>query len=61
MVNTDAIPDNTFFVKGDGDGTNKLQFRLSGLTTGSTHVLTVPDASCALVCLNASQVLTNKT
>ena len=42
-VNSDTIPDNLLFVKDDVDGTKKLQFQLSGITTGTTRVLTVPD------------------
>ena len=60
-VNTDALPDNTLFIKDDGDGTKKMQFQLSGLTTGSTVVLTVPNASTTIVGTDSTQTLTNKT
>ena len=60
-VNTDALPDNTLFIKDDIDGTKKMQFQLSGLTGNSTVTLTVPNASTTIVGTDVSQTLTNKT
>ena len=60
-INTDAIPDNTLFIKDDLDGTKKMQFQLSGLTAGNTRILTVPNASTTIVGTDVSQTLTNKT
>lgn len=37
--------DNTLIFSDDGDTTKKMQFQLSGITTGTTRTLTVPDAS----------------
>ena len=44
-INIDAIPDNILFFKDESDGTKKLQFQLSSITTGQTRTLTVPDYS----------------
>ena len=38
-----------------------MQFQLSGITTGNTRVLTIPDATCTIVGHNNTQTLTNKT
>ena len=37
--------DSTFRISDDGDATKKVAFQLSGVTTGTTRTLTVPDAS----------------
>ena len=60
-INSDTIPDNLLFVKDDVDGTKKMQFQLSGITTGTTRTLTVPDASCTLIGDTNTQTITNKT
>ena len=60
-INSNTIPDNISFIKDDLDGTKKLQFQLSGITTGQTRTLTVPDASCVIVGDTNTQTLTNKT
>ena len=60
-INTDAIPDNTLFIKDDLDGTKKMQFQLSGLTGNSTVTLAVPNASITIVGTDSTQTLTNKT
>lgn len=43
------------------DGTKGLQFQLSGVTTGTTRTLTVPDANTTIVGTDATQTLSNKT
>ena len=48
-------------MKDDVDGTKKLQFQLSGITTGTTKILTIPNASCVIVGDTNVQNLTNKT
>lgn len=42
---TITIADNALTVQDNGDATKQLQFQLSGITTGNTRTLTVPDAS----------------
>lgn len=59
--NTVSLKDTNFTLKDDGDLTKQLQFQLSGITTGNTRTLTVPDASTTLVGRNTTDTLTNKT
>lgn len=58
---TETVLDNVFTIQDDGDATKQMQFQLSGITTGNTRTLTVPDASTTLVGTGATQTLTNKT
>ena len=60
-INSNTLPDNILFIKDDLDGTKKLQFQLSGITSGQTRTLTIPDASCTVVGDTNTQTLTNKT
>lgn len=59
-VTLSAIDANTAFVD-DVDNTKVMRFQLSGISSGTSRVLTVPDTSDTLVTLAASQTLTNKT
>lgn len=43
--NTATFKDTLFTLQDDGDATKLLAFQLSGITTGTTRTLTVPDAS----------------
>lgn len=40
--------DSLFFLRDDGDLTKLLQFQLSGITTGTTRTLTVPNVSSTI-------------
>jgi len=53
--------DDTFYIQDNGDSTKKLQFQLSGITTGNTRTLTIPDITDTIVGLTATQTITNKT
>lgn len=53
--------DSGFTVRDDGDPTKKLAFELSGVSTGTTRTLTVPNASTTLVGTDTTDTLTNKT
>lgn len=53
--------DNIFGIVDDGDITKIVAFQVSGLTTGTTRTLTVPDADLTLVGTATTQTLTNKT
>lgn len=59
--NTVSFRDDRFSLKDSADTTKVLQFELSGISTGTTRTLTVPNASTTLVGTDATQTLTNKT
>lgn len=42
---THSFLDDSFEIRDDSDETKKVQFQLSGVSTGTTRTLTVPDAS----------------
>lgn len=56
-----AVNDNAFTIRDNSDTTKIIDFQLSGITTGNTRTLTIPDASITLVGTAATQTLTNKT
>lgn len=58
---TEEFDDDAFTLRDEGDATKKVMFQLSGITTGNTRTLTVPDASTTLVGTDTTQTLTNKT
>jgi hypothetical protein len=47
-LDTLTVPDANFSIVDDGDQTKIVKFQASGLTTGTTRTLTVPDASGTL-------------
>ena len=56
-----SLSDSTTYFIDDVDGTKKMQFQLSGITTATTRTLTVPDADLTIVGTATTQTLTNKT
>jgi len=60
FLNKSIIDTWNYFVC-NSDTTKKLQFALSGITTGTTRTLTVPNASTTIVGTDTTQTLTNKT
>lgn len=60
-TNTITIKDTLFTIQDDGDATKQVRFQLSGITTGNTRTLTVPNASVTLASLSGTETLTNKT
>ena len=56
-----SLSDSTTFIIDNVDATKKVQFEVSGVTTGTTRTLTVPDANTTIVGTDATQTLTNKT
>jgi hypothetical protein len=56
-----TFPDNTFAVQDNADATKQLAFEVSGVTTGTTRTMTVPDVSGTLALTSATQTLANKT
>lgn len=59
--NSITVKDNSFTVQDDADTSKQLVLQLSGITTGTTRTLTVPDANTTIVGTDATQTLTNKT
>lgn len=55
------LDDATVLFVDNLDTTKKLAFQLSGLTTGTTRTLTVPDASTTIVGTDTAQAITAKT
>lgn len=60
-TNTLSIKDTLFRIQDDGDATKLLAFQLSGITTGNTRVLTVPNFDGTIATLAGTETLTNKT
>jgi hypothetical protein len=59
--NSITVKDASLTLQDDSDTTKQLQFQLSGITTGTTRTLTVPNASTTLVGTDTTQTLTGKT
>lgn len=60
LTNKTFVDNTTSFID-DGNNTRVMQFELSGITAGTTRVLTIPDQSTTIVGTNVTQTLTNKT
>ena len=56
-----SVNDDEFTVQDDGDATKKVQLQLSGVTTGNTRILTVPDSNATLIGKDTTETQTNKT
>lgn len=54
-----TFTDNTTFFQDDGDNSKKFQFQLSGIATGTTRTLTVPNVSGTLITSGDSATVTN--
>lgn len=53
-----VFSDTAFFLQDNADATKQAQFELSGITTGTTRVITVPNASGTLALLGTAQTFT---
>lgn len=58
---TITVNDAALTIRDNVDTTKLLQFQASGITTGTTRTLTVPDANTTVVGTDTAQTLTNKT
>lgn len=56
-----STEDATFLIQNQADTTKQFRFSASGISTGQTRVLTVPDVDLTIVGLATTQTLTNKT
>lgn len=55
------VVDTTGIAKGSVDATKIVRLEVDGLTTGTTRVMTVPDADITLIGKDSTDTLTNKT
>lgn len=55
------VIDSTFRVVDNADNSKKMAFEVSGVTTGTTRTITVPDATTTMLGHDATQTVTNKT
>lgn len=55
------ISDSLFTVQDSSDATRRFRFEVSGISTGTTRILNVPDADTTFVGTDVAQTLTNKT
>lgn len=60
VLTNKTLDDSTTYFENTTDNTKKVQVDLSGLTTGNTRVITIPDVSIELAGIAAAQTLTNK-
>ncbi len=56
-----SFSDSTCVFSDNADSTKKVALEVSGVTTGNTRVLTVPDFDLTLAGVASTQTLTNKT
>ncbi len=56
-----TLIDSTTYFADDVDGTKRAQFQVSGVTSGATRTLTVPDLTGTIALTTGAQTLSNKT
>lgn len=59
-TNVITVLDSNFTLQDNGDNTKQAQFQLSGNTTGTTRVYSLPDATGTLMDLATAQTAANK-
>lgn len=60
-TNTITVKDGNYTLQNSSDTTKQVKWSLSGVTTGTTRTLTLPNRSDTLVTLAGTETLTNKT
>ena len=58
---SDVFSDSTFYLQDNSDATKQLQFQLSGITTGTTTTVTIPNGNTTMVGTDLTQTLSGKT
>lgn len=61
VLSNKTLDDATTLIQDNSDNTKKFRFEASSISTSTTRVLTVPDATDTLVVAAFAQTLTNKT
>lgn len=61
VSNTVTLLDTLFTLADNSDPTKQAQFQLSGITTSTTRIYTLPNASSTLADIATAQTFTNKT
>lgn len=60
-VTNKTFVDSTTLIQDNSDATKQFKFEASGITTGTTRTLTVPDLNDSLVVRTSTDTLSNKT
>lgn len=60
-ITNKTFVDQSTLIQDDVDGTKQFKFEASGITTGTTRTLTVPDLDDTLVVRTSTETLSNKT
>ena len=60
-TNIITVQDSNLTIQDNSDNTKQLKFEASGITTGTTRTLTVPNANTTIVGTDVAQTLSNKT
>lgn len=58
---TPEFADNVFRIQDNGDATKELAFEVSGIATGTTRTITVPNSNLTIIGKDTTDTLTNKT
>jgi hypothetical protein len=61
IITNKTFTDNVTYFQDNVDNSKKFKFDVSGLTSSTTRILSVPDAHTVIVGVNTEQTLTNKT
>lgn len=61
VLTNKTFDDSTTLFQNTADSTKKLSFSLSGLSTATTRILSIPNATDTIAVLALAQTLTNKT
>lgn len=60
-ISNKVLNDASVVFADDGDSTKRVAFQCSGITTGTTRTITIPDANFTAVGTDITQTLANKT